>query len=61
MAGFANYMAPVLVGAPDMAFQRLNNISFWLLPPAIVIILSSVFVEQGMGIIAHPILAYFCL
>jgi cytochrome c oxidase subunit 1 len=49
MAGFANYMAPVLVGAPDMAFPRLNNVSFWLLPPAIVLILASVFVEQGMG------------
>lgn len=28
MAGFANYMAPVLVGSPDMAFPRLNNLSF---------------------------------
>lgn len=49
MAGFANYFAPMLVGAPDMAFPRLNNVSFWLLPPAIVLILASVFVEDGMG------------
>lgn len=32
-----------------MAFPRLNNVSFWLLPPAIVLILASVFVEGGMG------------
>jgi len=49
MAGFANYMVPVLIGAPDMAFPRLNNVSFWILPPRIVLILRSVFVEQGMG------------
>lgn len=49
MRGFANYMVPVLIGAPDMAFPRLNNVSFWILPPAIVLILRSVFVEQGMG------------
>jgi len=42
-------MVPVLIGAPDMAFPRLNNVSFWILPPAIVLILASVFVEQGMG------------
>lgn len=49
IAGFGNYFAPLLVGAPDIAFPRLNNISFWLLPPAIVLILASVFVEQGIG------------
>lgn len=32
-----------------MAFPRLNNVSFWLLPPAIILILASVFVEDGMG------------
>ncbi|MGG6498677.1 UNVERIFIED_CONTAM: cbb3-type cytochrome c oxidase subunit I, partial [Bacteroidetes bacterium 56_B9] len=33
----------------DMAFPRLNNISFWILIPALVLIVASVFVEQGAG------------
>jgi hypothetical protein len=32
-----------------MAFPRLNNVSFWILPPAIILFLASIFVEQGMG------------
>ena len=32
-----------------MAFPRLNNLSFWLLIPAFLLLLSSVFVESGMG------------
>ena len=31
-AGFANWMIPMMIGAPDMALPRLNNWSFWLLP-----------------------------
>ena len=31
MAGFANYFLPLMIGARDMAFPRLNALSFWLL------------------------------
>jgi cytochrome c oxidase subunit I len=30
-AGFANYLVPLMIGARDMAFPRLNALSFWLL------------------------------
>lgn len=32
-----------------MAFPRLNNISFWILIPATILLLGSLFVEQGAG------------
>lgn len=32
-----------------MAFPRLNNLSFWLLPPALILLLISSFVEVGVG------------
>jgi hypothetical protein len=44
-----NLFVPLLIGAVDMAFPRLNNVSFWLLPPALGLLLASSFVEQGCG------------
>ena len=29
--GFANYVVPLMIGAKDMAFPRLNMLSYWLL------------------------------
>ncbi len=45
--GFANWMIPMLIGAPDMAFARMNNWSFWLLPPAAILLITSLFVPGG--------------
>ena len=49
MGAFGNFFLPILIGAADMAFARLNNISFWCLPPALVCIVCSVLIEQGAG------------
>jgi cytochrome c oxidase subunit 1 len=45
--GFANWMLPLQLGASDMAFARMNNFSFWLLPPAALLLVASFFVPGG--------------
>src|SRR4029450_12917077 len=45
--GFANWMVPLQVGAPDMAFARMNNFSFWLLTPAALMLAGSFFMPGG--------------
>ena len=45
--GFANWQIPMMIGAPDMAFARMNNWSFWLLPPAAILLVASFFVPGG--------------
>ncbi|MCB8745865.1 cytochrome c oxidase subunit I [Rhodoferax sp. U2-2l] len=45
--GFANWMLPMMVGASDMAFGRMNNWSFWLLPPAAILLTSSLLMPGG--------------
>ena len=45
--GFANWMVPLMIGAPDMAFARMNNLSFWLLIPAALMLAGSFFMPGG--------------
>lgn len=45
--GVANWMIPIMIGAPDMALPRMNNFSFWILPFAFAVWFSSLFMEGG--------------
>ncbi|MBE0360999.1 MULTISPECIES: cytochrome c oxidase subunit I [Pseudoalteromonas] len=45
--GLANWMVPLMIGAPDMALPRMNNWSFWILPFAFLILLASLFMPGG--------------
>ena len=49
IAAFANYLIPLIIGADDMAFPRINAIAFWLLPPAALLIWSGFF-AQPLGL-----------
>ncbi|MGM0591919.1 MAG: cbb3-type cytochrome c oxidase subunit I, partial [Halobacteriota archaeon] len=48
IAAFANYFVPLIIGADDMAFPRINAIAFWLLPPAAILIWAGFFPIDGL-------------
>ena len=43
MAGLANYFVPLMIGARDMAFPRLNALSYWLLLAGGIVFYTSIF------------------
>jgi cytochrome c oxidase subunit 1 len=43
LAAFSNYLIPLLIGADDMAFPRINAIAFWLLPAAALLVWAGFF------------------
>jgi cytochrome c oxidase subunit I len=47
LAGLANYLVPLMIGARDMAFPRLNAVAFWLVPVFGILLMSSFFLPNG--------------
>ncbi|MDH2431562.1 cytochrome c oxidase subunit I [Pokkaliibacter sp. MBI-7] len=45
--GLANWLIPMMIGAPDMALPRMNNLSFWILPFAFGLLLLTLFMDGG--------------
>ncbi|MDY7019850.1 MAG: cytochrome c oxidase subunit I [Cyanobacteriota bacterium] len=55
-AGFANYLIPLMIGAKDMAFPKLNAVAFWLVPPSGILLLVSLLIQNApqAGWTAYP-------
>lgn len=49
IGGFGNFLLPLGLGGPDMAFPRLNNISYLTLIPSLVLFLFAGAIENGVG------------
>lgn len=56
VGAMSNYLVPMMIGAQDMAFPRLNAFSYWVAIPAALLIVLAMFVGGGWdtGWVAYP-------
>lgn len=55
MGCYGNYVVPIMIGARDMAFPRINALSFWLVPPvAITLVIAVLLGGWDTGWTAYP-------
>jgi cytochrome c oxidase subunit I len=48
-AGLANYLIPLMIGAKDMAFPKLNALAFWMIPPSGIALVASLFINSAQA------------
>ncbi len=58
VGGMINYLVPLMIGAQDMAFPRLNAFSFWVTIPAAVLLVAGLIIGGwDTGWVAYPTLS----